>query len=188
MHYFKTTYQSIGFGSESLPPPNYAGKLFPLILMLKSCLTFQKNHKRCISTSSVFIFIVDYCYSGGIPCGNNQRKQRRERTTFSRAQLDILESLFASTRYPGKFTQSIHKSVLIALHEFLLLDLIANLTCKHSILTDIFMREEVALKINLPESRVQVNSFLYPLPFFFCFISSAKLQSIFPTIDSVHVC
>lgn len=51
----------------------------------------------------------------------SSKKGRRERTTFSPQQLDVLESLYRQTEYP-----------------------------------DIFAREEVALKCNLPESKIVI--------------------------------
>ena len=113
-------------------------KLFPMIDIGVSSFTDQwlkyimvLSWKCCFLPSLPLTWnfwtdreLVNKCHHNLGLIGEKTKRQRRERITYSRQQLDVLESLFSKTRYP-----------------------------------DVFMREEVALKMALPESKIQVKKY-----------------------------
>jgi hypothetical protein len=85
---------------------------------------------------------------------DKNNKQKRHRTRFTPAQLNELERCFSKTHYPGEHDDDLSLRQLIARP--------ANTHASDTLLmvsfADIFMREEIAMRIGLTESRVQVST------------------------------
>lgn len=117
-HYVNSDYIKPDY--SSLPEQHHSSQLHPDMTSMSYPICSVNGSRLTSAKVDMAPPVMGY----QMPMYTNQgipRKQRRGRTTFTRAQLDVMQTLFQKTRYP-----------------------------------DIFMREEVALKLNLAESKVQV--------------------------------
>ncbi|XP_030760317.1 paired box protein Pax-6-like [Sitophilus oryzae] len=138
----QSTFVSQPSTSASLPQPQQEGSIVASTAILS----------KKLSPPSSQITIPSDCTRSGIyqQCQHirqplRQRKQWRERTTYSKKQLQVLKILFEKARYPDIF-MSEEGAAKIGVAE-------SRVQTRYP---DIFMREEVAAKIGVAESRVPV--------------------------------